>query len=257
VDPLFIAAPGALALAGGAIGYGAAHPASQLFGRTVRATNSSRKLAITFDDGPNPAITPKLLELFARHNGQATFFLIGDFVRQCPALVRETADCGHSLGNHTYTHPNLFKCSPKRIRELLLRSNDAIGEISGIVPKWFRPPYGLRNPWVIPAANRIGMQAVLWSLIARDWKATSPEWLIPRMAPIAKRAQHLSAPKNAASHADSAAHGDILCLHDGYHMHLNGDRHCTLEALAYWMPRWRDLGLEFVTIDEAVRPPAC
>jgi peptidoglycan/xylan/chitin deacetylase (PgdA/CDA1 family) len=90
----------------------------------------------------------------------------------------------------------------------------------------------------------------MWTLLAGDWKAPSPEWLIPRMNPIAKHAQ-----QHAANPAASSQ-GDILCLHDGFHMHLNGDRHCTLAALQYWMPRWRDLGLEFVTMDEAVLLPA-
>ncbi len=251
MHPLLVAAPAALALAGGAFGYASAHPASQIFGRTLRRTSAPRKLAITFDDGPNPAITPRLLDLFEKHSGHATFFLIGDFVRQAPSLAREMAARGHSLANHTYTHPNLFRCGPAEIRDQLQRCNDAIGEAAGVAPQWFRPPYGLRNPWVIPAANRLGLQAVMWTLIAHDWKAPSPEWLLPRLAPIAVRAAQNSAHRDAAS-----LHGDILCLHDGNHRHLNGDRHCTLAALEYWMPRWRDLGLEFVTIEQAVRPPA-
>jgi len=251
MNPLLLEAPAAATAAAAAlVGYGSVYPNSQLFGPTIRDTASPLKLAITFDDGPNPAITPKLLDLFEQHNGRATFFLIGDFVRQCPALARETAQRGHSLGNHTDTHPNLFKCGPAEIRDQLQRCNDAIVEATSVTPKWFRPPYGLRNPWVIPVAHRLGMRAVMWTLLAGDWKAPSPEWLIPRMNPIAKHAQqHVANP--AAS-----SHGDILCLHDGFHMHLNGDRHCTLAALQYWMPRWRDLGLEFVTIDEAVLLPA-
>jgi peptidoglycan-N-acetylglucosamine deacetylase len=249
VNPLLIAAPGAIAAAGGIVGYASAHPRSQLFGRSVRRTSAAKKLAITFDDGPNPAITPKLLDLFDKHAGRATFFLIGDFVRQCPELVRETAARGHSLGNHTYRHSNLFTCGPAGIRSQLQRCSDAIGEAAGITPKWFRPPYGLRNPWVIPAANRMGMSAVMWSLITFDWSAKSTDWLIPRMEAIATRAKD-----HRCDDGDGA--GDILCLHDGNHLHLNGDRHCTLEALEYWMPRWRDLGLEFVTIDEAVSRPA-
>ena len=254
MNPLFWEAPAAATAAAAAlIGYGSFYPNSQLFGTTVRHTANTRKLAITFDDGPNPAITPKLLDLFELHNGHATFFLIGDFVRQCPALARETAQRGHSLGNHTDTHPNLFKCGPAEIRDQLQRCNDAIVEATSVNPKWFRPPYGLRNPWVIPAAHRLGMQAVMWTLLAGDWKAPSPEWLIPRMSPIAKHVeQHIA--KQAATATPPC--GDILCLHDGSHLHLNGDRHCTLAALQYWMPRWRDLGLEFVTIDEAVRSPA-
>jgi peptidoglycan-N-acetylglucosamine deacetylase len=252
VDSLLITASATLAAACGIVGYASAHPRSQLFGPTIRHTTAPRKLAITFDDGPNPAITPQLLDLFERHSGHATFFVIGDFVRQCPTLVRETLARGHSLGNHTHTHPNLFKCGPTKIRAELQRCNDTIAEAAGITPKWFRPPFGLRNPWVIPAANHLGMQAVMWTLLPGDWRASSPEWLIPRINPIARHA-HDAASKPAVARAP---HGDILCLHDGFHMHLNADRHCTLAALQYWMPRWRDLGLEFVTLDEAVRPPA-
>jgi peptidoglycan-N-acetylglucosamine deacetylase len=257
MDSWWLTASAALAAAGGMVGYAAAHSASQLFGATIRQTDAPRKLAITFDDGPNPAITPKLLDLFERHNGHATFFLIGDFVRQCPDLARETAARGHSLGNHTCTHPNLFLCGPEHIREQLQRCNDAIGEAAGVAPKWFRPPYGLRNPWVIPAAQRLGMQTVMWTLIAGDWKAQSPEWLIPRMAPIADHAQTVLAHNAGQSPVSrTRLHGDILCLHDGLHSNLNGDRRCTVAALEYWLPRWRDLGLEFVTIDEAVRTRA-
>ncbi|MGA2419116.1 MAG: polysaccharide deacetylase family protein [Candidatus Acidiferrum sp.] len=253
MDPWLFAAPAALAAAGGIVGYGAAHHASQLFGLTLHKTGAAKKLAITFDDGPNPAITPKVLDLFDRHNARATFFLVGDFVRQCPDLACETAARGHSLGNHTHTHPNLFKCGPTEIRNELHRCNDAITEITGLTPKWFRPPFGLRNPWVIPAANSLGMQAVMWTLLPDDWKAPSAEWLIPRMQPIADHAQeNATRPRNP----QALTGGDILCLHDGNHRQLNGDRRCTLAALEYWLPRWRDLGLEFVTIDEAVRPPA-
>ena len=248
MDSLLIAAPTAAVLAGGIVGYASAHPASQLFGPSLRRTSAARKLAITFDDGPNPAITPKLLDLFDKHSGHATFFLIGDFVRQCPELARETVARGHSLGNHTKSHPNLFKCGPTEIHRQLQSCSDAIGEATGAAPKWFRPPFGLRNPWVIPAANQLGMQAIMWSLISFDWSAKSTEWLIPRMAPIAALAKQLREKNNDT--------GDILCLHDGHHLQLNADRHFTLEALAYWMPHWRDLGLEFVTIDEAVRRPA-
>jgi peptidoglycan/xylan/chitin deacetylase (PgdA/CDA1 family) len=255
MNSLVVAAPATFAVAGGFLGYASAHPASQLFGPVVRRTDSAKQLAITFDDGPNPAITPKLLDLFERHHGHATFFVIGDFVKQCPELARETVARGHSLGNHTDTHPNLFRRTPSQIRDHLRRCSDAISVATGAPPKWFRPPYGLRNPWAIPAANRMGMQAVTWSLIAYDWKAPSPEWLIPRMAPIGERAaRNLLSP--AAASSGAATSGDILCLHDGNHRHQHGDRHSTLEALAYWMPRWRDLGLEFVTIDQAVRRPA-
>jgi hypothetical protein len=93
----------------------------------------------------------------------------------------------------------------------------------------------------------------MWTLIPGDWRATSSEWLIPRLEPIAARAKRNLA-GNTATGASST--GDILCLHDGGHRQLNADRLPTLAALEHWLPRWRDLGLEFVTIEEAVRTPA-
>src|SRR5262245_13512562 len=88
----------------GVVAYSGVHPRAQLFGETLCRTNSPRKLAITFDDGPNPSLTPKLLDLLEKHNVKATFFAIGKFARQCPDLVRETAMRGHIVANHTQTH---------------------------------------------------------------------------------------------------------------------------------------------------------
>jgi peptidoglycan/xylan/chitin deacetylase (PgdA/CDA1 family) len=250
MNPWLIEAPAAALAAAGLTAYCAVHPRAQLFGKTICRTNSARKLAITFDDGPNPAITPKLLDLLDRYNAKATFFLIGRFVRECPALVKETAARGHALGNHTETHPNLFWLGPSQIAVELRLCHNAIANATGAPPKWFRPPYGFRNPWVIPAAQEMGCQTIMLTLLPGDWKALSKEWLIRRMEPIAKRAQQSLA---KGSNAAPRAAGDILCLHDGSNRQLNADRTHTLAALEHWLPRWRDLGLEFVTIDEAVR----
>ncbi len=242
----------ALLAAAGITAYGAVYPRSQIFGPAIWCTNSPRKLALTFDDGPNPAITPRLLDLLGRYNAKATFFLIGRFVRECPDLVKETVARGHSVGNHTETHPNLFWGTPTQIRIELRLCQDAIRNAIGAPPKWFRPPYGMRNPWVIPVAREFDCETVMLTLIPGDWMTKPAEWLIPRLQPIADRAQR-SAMKGSSS---PDGWGHVLCLHDGAHRRLNGDRSRTLAALEYWLPRWRDLGLEFVTIDEAVRTPA-
>lgn len=239
------------ALAGAAV-YGGAYPRSQLFGRTICRSETPEKLAITFDDGPNPAITPKLLDLLDAHQARATFFLIGRFARQCPGLVRETVARGHLVANHTFTHPNLFWCSPARISSELKQCQEAIAEITGVPPKWFRPPYGFRNPWVVSAARGLGMGTVMWTLIPGDWRVKPVDWLIPRMQRIGNQLRR----RQSAASPPQSGHGDILCLHDGSHRALNGDRTHTLAALEYWLPRWRDLGLQFVTIDQAVRAPA-
>ena len=254
MNPLLITGSGALAAAG-AIAYRAVHPRSQLFGRTIRRTNSPRKLAITFDDGPNPAITPKLLHLLDRYNAKATFFQIGRYVRECPELVRETVARGHTVGNHTETHPNLLWLTPTQVRIELRLCHDAISNVVGAAPKWFRPPFGMRNPWVIPAARELGYRTMMWTLMPGDWREKPAEWLISRMQPITQHAQQSLANSPSAS-VDGGGAGDILCLHDGAHSQMNGDRSRTLVALEHWLPRWRDLGLEFVTIGEAVNTTA-
>jgi peptidoglycan/xylan/chitin deacetylase (PgdA/CDA1 family) len=246
MNPLFSAVPVALAAAAGFTAYGAVSPRSQFFGRTLCYTPSPRQLALTFDDGPNPAITPGLLDLLDRHDARATFFVIGRFVRECPDLVREIAARGHAIGNHTETHPNLFWLGRARLRDEFRRCQEAIASVVGVPPVLMRPPFGIRNPLVNSAAWEVGIRSVvMWTLIPGDWRQKPADWLVQRMKPIADRAEH------ARQSAPVRPGGDVLCLHDGDHTRLNGDRQRTLAALGYWLPRWRDLGLEFVTIAPA------
>jgi peptidoglycan/xylan/chitin deacetylase (PgdA/CDA1 family) len=255
VNPLLISGPAAIFATAGVAAYGAVYPRSQLFGSTICRTNSPGRLAITFDDGPNPRITAKLLDLLDRHQARATFFLIGKFVRECPEIVRETAARGHVLANHTHSHPNLFWLSAAKIEDEFRLCSDAISSVTGARPKWFRPPFGFRNPWVVPGAEQLGLRTVMWTRIPGDWQGRPADGLIPRMASIAEHArEHATASRTGSSGARVT--GDILCLHDGGHRELNADRTPTLGALEHWLPRWRDLGLEFVTIEEAVRTPA-
>jgi peptidoglycan-N-acetylglucosamine deacetylase len=246
MNPVLIGVPAVAVLTSGAIAYAAVHQRSQLFGATIRSTGAPQQLALTFDDGPNPAATPLLLDLLDQYNAKATFFMIGRFVRECPKLAKEIANRGHLIGNHTQTHPNLFWINKRAIRSELQQCQAALQDVVGVAPKVFRPPYGFRNPWVVGTARELGMQTVMWTLLPGDWREKSVEWLAGRMRPIADHAKD-SANRTA---------GDVLCLHDGAHRQLNGDRTRTLKALEYWLPRWRDLGLKFVTIGEAANPTA-
>jgi peptidoglycan/xylan/chitin deacetylase (PgdA/CDA1 family) len=232
----------------GAATLGAVHPRAQIFGPTVCRTSRPEKLALTFDDGPNPAITPQLLDLLTKHNAKATFFLVGKYARQSRALAKEIAQRGHLLGNHTDTHPNLIFCGPERSHNELLRCSESLAEITGEKPRWFRPPFGFRSPWLGGIAQGQDLRLAMWTLIPGDWRVVSRDWLIGRMNPIAEHAR-----KKLPLGTDNGdvLTGDIVCLHDGDYSRPNADRWHTLKALEHWLPRWRDLGLEFVTIDKS------
>ncbi len=116
--PAFCVAGAALA-ASGTYAWGSVAPPSQLFGPTIRRTGDASTIALTFDDGPNPAITPQLLDLLDRHRVKATFFLIGAWVREAPSLASDIAARGHAAGNHTDTHPSLALRSKQRITDEL------------------------------------------------------------------------------------------------------------------------------------------
>jgi len=226
---------GAAVTAAGIAAWGAVAASSQLFGPTVRHTDSPRKIALTFDDGPNPAVTPQLLGLLDRYSAHATFFLIGKFVRECPGLVQEISVRGHLLGNHTDTHTNLFFQSRAGIREELARCQVSIAAAMAGTPVWMRPPYGFRNPLLDDEVRRAGMKGVvMWSRKCWDWMPQPAERLIDRLARFAPSGN---------------GRGDILLFHDGDHRALGGDRQHVVAALEHWLPRWRDAGIEFVTID--------
>ncbi|MGB9147756.1 MAG: polysaccharide deacetylase family protein, partial [Acidobacteriaceae bacterium] len=129
---LLATAGAAAGLAAGGYTWAALSPQSQIFGRTIVAGSDPAEFALTYDDGPNEAWTPQLLDLLAQRNVCATFFVIGKFVRQRPDLVRAVRTAGHLIGNHTVSHPWLTLESPRRVREELAGCNaaieDAIGE---------------------------------------------------------------------------------------------------------------------------------
>jgi peptidoglycan/xylan/chitin deacetylase (PgdA/CDA1 family) len=228
--PAFAAAGGVCAAAG-VFSWAAVAPSSQLFGPTVRHTGEQATIALTFDDGPNPALTPSFLELLDRHAVKATFFLIGKWVSSAPALAAEISAAGHTVGNHTNTHPGLALCSPARISVELDRCDEAIGAATGERPRSMRPPYGFRGPQLAPVVRKRGGAAVvMWSAMARDWKPQAAETVIERLRRVRG--------------------GDIVLLHDGDPHEACADRSHTALALEYWIPRWKDAGMRFATVDE-------
>ena len=232
--PALLGAAG-LCAGGSLFSWAAVAPSAQLFGPTVRRTGDCLAVALTFDDGPNPAVTPAILDLLDRHGASATFFQIGDHVGQFPALAREVSSRGHSLGNHTATHPRLVFLSPRRIGEELERCAVALLAATGRRPRWMRPPYGYRGPQLQAAVRRqdADLRVVMWSVSCRDWRVQPSERIIKRLRRVRG--------------------GDIVLLHDGDHRTPQGDRSHTVAALEYWLPRWRDAGIRLVGMDDLAR----
>jgi peptidoglycan/xylan/chitin deacetylase (PgdA/CDA1 family) len=228
--PALLGAGGIFA-GGGTFAWAATVPSAQLFGRTIRRTGDPGAIALTFDDGPNPAVTPGLLDLLDQYAAPATFFLIGKHVRAMPELAREVARRGHTIGNHTDTHPKLIFLSSDRIRHELDRCDEALEKAIGAKPRWMRPPYGFRGPHLSGLTRRRGNERlVMWSFSSRDWTVKNADPLIERLR--------------------RAGGGDIVLMHDGDNHNLRGDRQHTVKALAHWLPRWKDAGLRFVSLDQ-------
>src|SRR6201985_465247 len=164
----------AAVLAAGGYAYAAMWPTSQLFGQAIVGGPRQNEFALTYDDGPNDPYTQQLLDVLARHNVRATFFLIGRFVRQRPDIVRAIRSAGHLVGNHTMTHPVLLFQSPKRVQEELAGCNAAIEDALGEPVRYFRPPHGARRPDVLRAARNLGLTPVLWNAMGYDWRPTTP-----------------------------------------------------------------------------------
>jgi len=227
------AATALAALAAGAWFYATLYPTSQLFGRVVIAGEDPAELALTYDDGPNPAATPILLELLAKHGVRATFFLIGEYVRKQPALAREIAAAGHCIGNHTMTHPWLSYQSTKRIHAEIAGANAAIEDVIGGDVKLFRPPHGARRPVVFRIAEELGLATVNWNIITHDWRVQPPSSIVDKV-------------RNGIRRNRAYGRGSNILLHDGA---INQPRMPTVQATETILTDAEAAGMRFVTPD--------
>ena len=204
-----LSATAGLALAAGGYAYAAMWPTSQLFGSTLIAPPHPGELALTFDDGPNPVWTPRLLDLLASHDVRATFFLVGSRAQAQPALVRQIVAAGHLIGNHSWSHPNLALSSARRIDEELSRTNQILAQIAGAPIRYFRPPFGARRPEVLRIARRLGLVPVLWNAMTSDWKNPSVDaiasQLIHKIDRLHRQGQAANIVLHDGSHSDPAA----------------------------------------------------
>jgi peptidoglycan/xylan/chitin deacetylase (PgdA/CDA1 family) len=205
-------------------GYATMAPGSQLYGRTLTHGSDPSQMALTFDDGPNDPHTLYLLDVLAKHNAKAIFFLIGKYVRQRPDIARAIAAAGHEIGNHTDSHPNLVLVSAARLRQELADCNKALEDALGTKITLFRPPFGGRRPNVVRTARTMGLTPVMWSVTGYDWSAKSAAEIVGKVS----------------GQVDSRrkAQGEIVLLHDGGHLAFGTDRTFTVEATRLLLQRY-------------------
>lgn len=214
-------------------GYATMAPESQLYGRTLTHGSDPGQMALTYDDGPNDPHTLRLLEALAEHKATATFFLIGKYVRRRPDIVRAIHAAGHTIGNHTETHPNLIFLSAARLRQELETCKKALEDAMGEPAPRFRPPFGGRRPNVLRTARSLGMQPVMWSVTGYDWSAKSSNDIVRKVV--------------RQVDGRSRKQGEIILLHDGGHLQFGTDRHCTIEATRVLLQKY-SAARKFVSI---------
>jgi len=135
-------------------------------------------VAFTFDDGPDPASTPAFLEVLAAHRARATFFLLGSMVARAPQLAADIAAAGHEVAVHGWDHRYTVLRHPRAVRDDMTRARDAVADASGVVPRFYRPPYGVLSAGALAAARRLGLTPVLWSSWGREWEAGATPWSV-------------------------------------------------------------------------------
>lgn len=183
-------------------------------------------VALTFDDGPDPASTPQFLRVLDDLGWKATFFMLGSEARRAPGLVGEVVAEGHEIAVHGDEHKNMLRRGPKAATDDIRRCRDTLAELGGVEPIWFRPPFGVLSLGSYRGARRLGLTTVLWTTWGRDWRArATPESIA---ADVARR---------------YVAGGTVL-LHDTDGESFPGSWRKTLDALPLLAEVFADRDLE-------------
>ena len=230
---------GALAANHAALTAAGLWPRSQWLGsnwvRLPEASQARREVAITIDDGPDPEVTPRVLDLLDAAGAQATFFCIGRRARAAPALCREIVARGHRVENHGDAHSNAFSVfGPKRMRADISAAQATLTELSGQAPLFFRATAGLRNPLLEPVLAGLDLQLAAWTRRPFDTRTGDPALVLQRLT------RGLGA-------------GDILLMHDGHAARTPQGEAVILAILPPLLRAIHEAGLKPVTLQGALR----
>ncbi|HET6498992.1 MAG TPA: polysaccharide deacetylase family protein [Coriobacteriia bacterium] len=201
-------------------------PAEPMVVRRWVPDSSTRVVALTFDDGPWPGQTDRVLDILAEHDVRATFFVVGRLVERHPGIARRIVEDGHLIGNHTQSHAILTSHDGAGIRREIAEGTRSIREVTGVTPQWFRPPGGRMNPTVLSETERMGMDLVLWDVDPQDWRRPDADRMLTVLL-------------------SGIRPGSIVLLHDG-----GGDRSQTVAVLPRLIEELKARGYLFVTLDQ-------
>lgn len=190
--------------------------------------NDRMEIALSFDDGPHPRLTPVILRILEEYDVRATFFMVGENVGYYPAAARAVAEAGHEIGNHTFSHRKFGRLGPEELRREIFSCEEAISAVSDAPVRFIRPPEGQMSDTMRQVIGDLDYRVILWDVDTRDWAHTPPETI----------AEHILATVQA---------GDIILMHD-----FIGYDSPTPEALRLVIPALLERGFRFVTVGELV-----
>ena len=194
-----------------------------------RSREPTKKIALTFDDGPHPRYTERILNILDKYGVKATFFVIGVNIQNYPEPLKKIYAAGHEVGNHSFSHDNRRDLDEKSAEYEMKKCDELISKSIGVRPKLFRPPRGVCNQNVVDAARSLGYSVVLWSIDTLDWKGTPSATIVNSVT-------------------SDISGGDIILMHD-----YTSLKNTTCDALEIMIPKLLSEGYEFVTVSQLIK----